>query len=372
MSVGIRVEAVELRVVNLPLRFAFETSSGRQTTKRCILVAAYADGLVGWGEAPVSDASSDHEETTWCVLRDLLLPRLLREPLAHPQEFPRRAARIRGHHMAKAALEAAVWDLHCQRQNISLKQALGGIRDRVEVGVSLGIEPTIPDLLRRIETFAGQGYRRVKIKIKPGRDLEVVRAVRRAFPELPLQVDANAAYTLDQAPVFEAMDGLGLLLIEQPLGEDDLVGHAHLQRKLRTPLCLDESIVHPHDACKAIELGSCRVVNVKPARLGGLDAARKTHDLCARRGVPVWCGGMLETGIGRLFNLALASLPNFRLPADLSASNRYFEEDLIEPPVTLGPDGTVEVPAEAGVAPRVDLRRVERATLRRERLSLRG
>jgi O-succinylbenzoate synthase len=366
-----RLEAVELRVVQLALRFPFETSFGREETKHAVLVAAHADGLVGWGEAPVLAAPLYNEETVetaWHALRDFLVPALLKTPLAHPREVPGRLRFVRRHHMAKAALEAAVWDLFAQQQGRSLRELLGGVRDRVEVGVSLGIEPTVADLLRRVESFVAQGYRRVKVKIRPGWDVEVVRELRRHFPELPLQVDANSAYTLEDAAVFEAMDGLGLLLVEQPLGEDDLVDHAKLQARLRTPVCLDESIVHPHDARKAIELGSCRVVNVKPARLGGLAAAVETHDVCAARGVPVWCGGMLETGVGRLANLALASLPNFRLPGDLSASDRYFEEDLIEPPVTLEPDGTVRVPAEAGVAPRVRKDRVERATVRRELL----
>lgn len=369
-----RVEAVELRAVELPLRFPFETSCGREDMKRAILVAVYADGLVGWGEVPVSRAPLYNEETVetaWHVLRDFLIPLGLRDPVEHPGDLSGRVARIRRHHMAKSGLEAALWDLTCQQQGISLAQALGGVRERVEVGVSLGIEPTIPDLLRRIETFLRQGYRRVKIKIRPGWDVEVVRAVRRAFPDLPLQVDANSAYTLEDAPLFEAMDEWGLLMIEQPLAEDDIIDHAHLQRRLRTPLCLDESIVRPHHARQAIELGSCRVVNIKPARLGGLSAAWATHDLCAAHGVPVWCGGMLETGIGRLSNLALASLPNFRLPGDLSASDRYFEEDLIDPPVRLNPDGTVDVPREIGVAPRVSLSRVERVTVRRERVRVR-
>ncbi len=374
-SVGIQVEAVELRVVELGLRFPFETSFGRESAKRCILVAVHADGMTGWGEVPVSTAPLYNEETletAWHVLRDFLIPPLLQKPLGHPRELPRRVAHIRRHHMAKAGLEAALWDLYCQRAGIPLQEALGGVRDRVEVGVSLGIEPTISDLLRRIETFVAQGYRRVKIKIRPGWDVEVVRAVRRAFPDLPLQVDANAAYTLDHAPTLQALDAFDLLMIEQPLGEEDLVVHAHLQRQLRTPVCLDESIAHPHDARTAIALGSCRLVNIKPARLGGFTAACETHDLCAARGVPVWCGGMLETGIGRLGSLALASLPNFQLPADLSASDRYFAEDLIEPPVTLHPDGTIPVPTEAGIAPRVNRRRVEEATRCRQVFSRRG
>lgn len=366
-----RLEAVELRVVELPLRFPFETSFGREENKHAVLVAAYADGLVGWGEAPVMGAPLYNEETVetaWHVLRDFLVPAVLGRSLEHPREARRRWAHIRRHHMAKAGLEAALWDLHAQQEGRSLWELVGGVRDRVEVGVSLGIEPTVADLLRRVEEFVARGYRRVKVKIRPGWDVDVVAELRRHFPQVPLQVDANSAYTLEDAEVFEALDDFGLLLVEQPLGEDDLVDHAKLQARLRTPVCLDESIVHPHDARKAIELGSCRVVNIKPARLGGLAAAVETHDVCAARGVPVWCGGMLETGIGRLLNLALASLPNFRLPGDLSASDRYFQEDLIDPPVVLQPDGTVEVPVEAGVAPRVRRDRVERVTVRRERL----
>jgi len=368
------VEVVERRAVELPLRCSFETCVGWGEAGRAFLVSASAGRRVGWGEVPVSGAPLYNEETietAWHVLRDFLIPLGLREPIEHPSDLPGRVARIRRHHMAKSGLEGALWDLACQQEGISLAEALGGVRERVEVGVSLGIEPTVPDLLRRIEAFAAQGYRRVKIKIRPGWDVEVVQAVRRVFPKLPLQVDANSAYTLQDAPIFEAMDEWGLLMIEQPLAEDDLVDHAHLQKRLRTSVCLDESIVHPHHARQAIELGSCRVVNIKPARLGGLSAARATHDLCAAHKVPVWCGGMLETGIGRLGNLALASLPNFRLPADLSASDRYFEEDLIDPPVRLNPDGTIDVPREIGIAPRVNLSRVERVTIRRERVRVR-
>jgi len=364
-----KLEAVELRVIELPLRFPFETGFGRQETKRAVLVCAHANGVVGWGEVPVMAAPLYNEETVetaWHVLRDFLVPALLDVELRHPREVRERLRFVRRHHMAKAGLEAAVWDLYAQQEGKSLRELLGGVQDRVEVGVSLGIEATVDDLVRRVEGFLAEGYRRVKVKIRPGWDVEVVRELRRRFPDVPLQVDANSAYTLEDAAVFEAMDDLGLLLIEQPLGEDDLVDHAKLQARLRTPICLDESIVHPHDARKALELGSCRVVNIKAARLGGLTAAVETHDVCAERGVPVWCGGMLETGIGRLANLALASLPNFRLPGDLSASDRYFEEDLIEPPVVLEPDGTIRVPEQVGIGPRVRLDRVDRVTVRRE------
>jgi O-succinylbenzoate synthase len=364
-----KVEAVEVRIVRMPLRFPFETSFGREDTKHAVLVRAQADGLVGWGEVPAMAAPLYNEETVetaWHVLRDFLVPAVLGTTLQGPREARRRWSHVRRHHMAKAGLEAALWDLQAQQEGRSLRELLGGVRDRVEVGVSLGIEATLADLVRRVEEFVARGYRRVKVKIRPGWDVQVVAELRRHFPQIPLQVDANSAYTLEDAAVFEAMDDLGLLLIEQPLGEDDLVDHAKLQARLRTPVCLDESIVHPHDARKAIELGSCRVVNIKVARLGGFSAAVETHDVCAERGVPVWCGGMLETGIGRLANLALASLPNFRLPGDLSASDRYFEEDLIEPPVVLEPDGTIRVPEQAGIGPRVRLDRVDRVTVRRE------
>lgn len=364
-----RVESVELRVVEMPLRFPFETSFGREEVKRCILVAARSNGLTGWGEVVASPAplySEETIETAWHVLRDFMIPLACTEEIADPHAFADRVSHIRRNHMAKAGLEGALWDLRCQREGVTLSRAFGGERTWVEVGVSLGIEQRTTDLLNRIETFLARGYRRIKIKIKPGYDAQVVREVRRAFPEIRLQVDANSAYTLDDAPLFEAMDEHDLLLIEQPLGEDDIVDHAKLQSRLRTPVCLDESIVHPHDARKALELGSCRVINIKQGRMGGVTRAVETHDLCEAQGVSVWCGGMLETGVGRLLNLALASLPNFRLPGDISASDRYFERDLIDPPVEINPDGTIDVPTDIGIAPRVDIRRVEEITLRHE------
>jgi O-succinylbenzoate synthase len=263
-------------------------------------------------------------------------------------------------------VEAALWDLYTQSRGISLAKALGGTRERIDVGVSLGIERDLSGLLRRVEAFLTRGYRRIKVKIKPGWDVDVVRAIRKTFGSIRLQVDANSAYTLDQATVLRELDDFELLLIEQPLGEDDIVDHARLQAQLRTPVCLDESIVTPDDARKALDLGSCRVINIKAARLSGLAAGAATHDLCAARGIPVWCGGLLETGIGRLTNIALASLPNFVLPADISASERYFHEDVIIPAVTLNPDGTITVPTTPGLGARVDLNRIERATVRKE------
>ncbi|OFX15363.1 MAG: o-succinylbenzoate synthase [Armatimonadetes bacterium RBG_19FT_COMBO_69_19] len=366
-----KIEHAELRVIELPLVFPFETSFGREETKTCVLVRLFADGLEGWGEAPAAAAPLYNEETVgtaWHVLEDFILPAVLGRDLPHPRDFPPLVRRIRRHHMAKAGVEAALWDLYAQANRISLARALGGTRDRVDVGVSLGIEMEIGTLLRRIEEFLNRGYRRIKVKIKPGWDVAVVQAIRRTFGKVRLQVDANSAYTLDQAPVLRDLDDYALLLIEQPLGEDDIVDHARLQAQLRTPICLDESIVTPDDARKALELGSCRIINIKAARLSGLTAGIATHDLCQRSGVPVWCGGLLETGIGRAANLALASLSNFTLPADLSASDRYFHEDLIDPPVTLNADGTISVPTAPGLGFTVRLGRIDRATTRKASL----
>jgi O-succinylbenzoate synthase len=271
--------------------------------------------------------------------------------------------------MAKAGIEAALWDLHAQANRIPLARALGGTRERIEVGVSLGIEPSIDALLKRVEAFLKLGYRRIKVKIKPSWDVQVVHRIRQVFGSIRLQVDANSAYTLEQAQVLRDLDDYDLLLIEQPLGEDDIVDHARLQAQLRTPICLDESIVTPDDARKAIALGSCRIINIKAARLGGLTAGVATHDLCRDAGVTVWCGGLLETGIGRAANIALASLPNFTLPADLSASDRYFHEDVIEPPVTLNADGTVTVPKSPGLGFQILRDRIERCTVKKSALT---
>jgi O-succinylbenzoate synthase len=364
-----RIVEAELRRIALPLVFPFETSFGREDTKVCLLVALTdAEGRRGWGEVPAAAAPLYNEETVgtaWHVLEEFILPRVLRGDVAHPRGFPPLVADLRRHHMAKAGVEAALWDLYCQAEGLPLSAALGGTRKTVAVGVSLGIEPTIDALLDRVGDFLHRGYRRIKIKIKPGWDVDVVEQVRRAYGPILLQVDANSAYTLEQAEIFRRMDGYDLLLIEQPLAEDDIVDHAALQAQLRTPICLDESIVTPDDARKALALGSCRIINIKAARLGGLTAGVATHDLAQRAGAPVWCGGLLETGIGRAANIALASLPNFTLPADVSASDRYFHEDVIDPPVRLNADGTITVPTGAGLGFRVLGDRVDRCTVKR-------
>ncbi len=367
-----KIDAIELHEIEMRLRAPFETSFGREETKTCLLVRVQADGAEGWGEAPASRAPLYNEETAdtaWSVLERFVIPPLLGRPLPSPRDFAQRVAHIRRHHMAKAGLEAALWDLEAQRQGRPLAAVLGGERDRIQVGVSIGIEPTVADMLARVEAFLAAGYRRIKVKIKPGFDIDLVAAIRARCGDILLQVDANSAYSLADAPVFQAMDDHNLLLIEQPLEEDDIVDHARLQAQLRTPICLDESIVHARAARAALELGACRVINIKQARVGGLGAAVAIHDLCRSRDIPVWCGGLLETGIGRAANIALCSLPNFRLPADLSASDRYFEEDLIDPPVVLNADSTISVPTGAGLGVRVVPERIRRHTVRRARFT---
>jgi O-succinylbenzoate synthase len=300
------------------------------------------------------------------VLRDFLLPSVLGREWEEVAGFVAASAAIRGHMMAKAALEAAAWDAFAKSRGMSLAAMLGGTRERIDVGVAIGMQPSEPALLRRVAEYVGEGYRRVKIKIAPGADVGPAAAVRGEFPGLALQVDGNCAYSLADLPVFRALDDLGLLLVEQPLGCGDLVDHARLQREIRTPVCLDESIESLADVRSALALGSCRIVTVKPGRVGGFSEARLIHDECARLGVPVWHGGMLETGIGRAGNVALASLPNFTLPADISGSRRYYREDIVEPPFEVAPDGTMQVPTAPGIGVEVLEDRLDRATLRRE------
>ncbi len=367
-----KIDAIDVFHIEMPYKAPFETSFGREDTKACLLLRVQADGAEGWGEAPVMRAPLYNEETVdtaWSVLEHFLIPPLLGRPMPTPHAFAQQVAPIRRNHMAKAGLEAALWDLEAQRQRKSLAEVLGGTRKQISVGVSVGLEPTIDQVVARVERFLADGYRRVKIKIKPGMDVDLARAVRRRFGDILLQVDANSAYSLSDAPTFQAMEDLNLLLIEQPLEEDDIVDHAKLQAQLRTPVCLDESIVHERAARAALELKACRVINIKQARVGGLGAARAIHDVCGEHGVPVWCGGMLETGIGRAANIALCALPNFTLPADLSASDRYFHEDVIDPPVRLNPDGTITVPTEPGLGVRIVPERIERHTVRKARFT---
>jgi O-succinylbenzoate synthase len=364
----VRIDRIEIRYVQLPLVHPFETSFGREEVRDTLLVSVHGAGLTGWGEAATSVGpwyEYETVETCWHVLRDFLGPLVLGQELETPEDATRRMAPVRGHSIAKMGLESAVWDLLGRAQGRSVAEMLEGTRQRVPVGVSIGVQDDVPALLERIESFREQGYGRIKIKIKPGWDVEVVGRVRQAFPDLPLMVDANSAYTLADAGRLMALDAFGLLMIEQPLAHDDLVDHATLQRQLRTPLCLDESIPSLAAARVALALCSGRILNIKPGRVGGLAAAVQIHDLCLERGVPVWCGGMLETGIGRAHSVALTSLPGFRLPGDLSASARYFAQDLVDPEFVLNPDGTMTVPAGPGIGVRVQRDRVDAATVRR-------
>jgi len=347
-----RIERIELHHVAMPLVHPFETSFGRQSIRPCILVEVHGKGLIGWGECTVDDGpwyAYETIDTAWHMLRDFLIPAVLGRTIASPGEVVAKFASIRGHPMARAALEDAVWDLLAKGASVSLAGALGGQRTRVPVGVSVGIEATVDAQLKQVERYVALGYGRVKLKIKPGWDVVPVRAVREAWPDLALQVDANSAYTPADSEMFKELDQFDLLLIEQPLHHDDIVDHARLQAMLKTPICLDESIHSPEHARWALDIDACRVINIKVNRVGGLTAARQIHDLCTERGVPVWCGGMLETNVGRSLNLALASLPNFRLPGDISASARYYEEDLAEPNFCLNPDSTITVPDMPGI-----------------------
>jgi O-succinylbenzoate synthase len=362
------IEEIEIRHLELPLVHPFETSFGREEVRQTVVVAVRSQGLTGWGEAATSAGpwyEYETVETCWHVLRGFLGPLVKGRDVALPEDAARLMSPVRGHHMAKMGLEAAVWDLLAQAAGRTVSQMLGGSRDRVPVGVSIGVQGSVPALLDRIGSFLNQGYRRIKIKIRPGWDVEVVRQVRERFPNVPLMADANSAYRLADADRLVALDDFDLTMIEQPLAYDDLVEHAELQRRLRTPLCLDESVPSLAAARAALALGSGRIINIKPGRVGGLTVARDIHDLCRLEGVPVWCGGMLETGIGRAHNVALASLPGFVLPGDISASDRYFQQDIVEPPFALNKDGTMSVPAGLGLGVAIELDRLQAATQRR-------
>jgi O-succinylbenzoate synthase len=363
-----RVRAVELLLVDLPLVRPFRTSFGEVSDKRCVLVRVETDDAEGWGECVADsrpDFSGEFNEGAWLVLRDFLAPSLFRAGDVDVAAAERAFADVRGNPMAKAALLDAVVDADLRASGTSLASWLGAERDRVGCGVSIGIAPSTDALLEQVSGYLEQGYRRIKLKIEPGVDVDRVRSVRDAHPGILLSVDANAAYSPTDVDVFRSMDDLGLLMIEQPLHHEDLLRHAELQALLRTDLCLDESIRSAADATTALELGACRIVNIKQGRVGGLLEAKRIHDLCLERRVPVWCGGMLETGVGRAVNLALAAMPGFTLPGDTSASARYFHEDLTEP-FELAPDGTMEVPMGPGigVAPRPD--RLQACVIRRE------
>jgi O-succinylbenzoate synthase len=365
----VKLEAVSVRRLQLPLVAPFETSFGRSDHKEFLLVSVAADGLWGHAECVADVDPYYHPETNATalhVLKEFLAPLLLGQELAHPRALFASFARVRGHAMAKAALEMAVWELWARREGAPLWRVLGGRGGRISAGVSIGLQPSEAALLARVEAELAAGYRRIKIKIKPGRDRALVRALRDRFGDVPLMVDANSAYGLEDAPLFRSLDDEGLMMVEQPLAWDDIVDHATLQAQLRTPLCLDESLHSPAAVRHALDLGACRVVNMKVGRVGGFAPMLEIEALCRARGVPLWCGGMLESGIGRLANVHLQTLPGFTLPGDTSASARYFAEDLVEPPVSVAGDGTIAVPDGPGIGHEVRWDRVARATLAQE------
>ena len=365
-----KIDRVEIRELRLPLVHFFETSFGRTTTRRIVLVRIDADGLTGWGEVTCGeDPFYSHEtpETAWHILRDFLIPWTLGREWASASEVAPRFRPIRGHNMAKAALENALWDIEAQQKGMPVAKLLGGVLEEIPCGVSVGIQNSIGDLLRRIEGELHAGYQRIKVKIKPGWDLEVLDRIRSRFPRIPLMADANSAYTLADLPHLKQLDRFYLMMVEQPLGWGDLLDHAKLQRQLSTPICLDESIHSSDDARQAIEIGACKIINLKLGRVGGFTSARQVHDVCRASNVPVWCGGMLESGIGRAHNIAMSSLPGFTLPGDVSASQRYWHEDIIDPEVTVTPQGIIRVPQIPGLGYVPQLDRIEKATVRKEK-----
>ena len=350
----------------MPLVAPFETSFGRETDRECVLIVLQSEGLNGYGECVATRDPGYNYETTgtaWHILKDFVAPLLLGEDVKDAADFQKRVEGIRGHHLAKAGVEMALWDLLGKRDGKSLKEMFCGMREKVEVGVSIGIQESASALVRTVAGYLENGYRRVKIKIKPGREVAETVAVRKAYPDLRLQVDANSAYSLESAQVLKEIDDLDLLLIEQPLFEDDIWDHRRLQAEFKTSICLDESIVTPRHARYALEMEACKIINIKPARAGGLSQGIAIHDLCRARGVPVWCGGMLETGVGRASNLALASLPGFILPGDISASDRYYHRDITRERFTLNGDSTITVPTGPGLGVTIDEAALDQFTL---------
>jgi O-succinylbenzoate synthase len=364
-----KIERVELLLLRLPYVHFFETSFGREEEREFILVKVHSEGLCGYGEV-VADRrplySYETTSTAWSVLKDFLIPLVLGHSLSEPQVFHEEAKKYRGHPMAKAGLELALWDIQGKREEKPLWKIYGGVKKEIPSGVSIGIQDSVTELLDRIQSFLEEGYQRIKVKIKPGWDGEVLKEIRKRFPEVALQADANGAYSLDDMETLKRLDEFKLLMLEQPFPPYDLWDHSRLQKQIKTPLCLDESILSSDTARKAYEMRSCRIINIKVGRVGGIVESRKIHDFCQEKNIPVWCGGMLESGIGRAHNIHLATLPNFRYPNDLSASKRYYEEDLIEPQVEVSRAGTIRVPESPGIGVSPQENRIERATLKRE------
>jgi O-succinylbenzoate synthase len=365
-----KIEQVDLFHVEIPLVSPFRTSFYEEINKVCILLRLRSGGLDGWGECVAMEGpwySYESTGTAWMILKDYLVPALMGQEIAAPGDVIKMMAAVRGHPMTKACLENAVWSWFALSEGKPLSRLLGGTRSRVDVGVSVGIQPSLNKLAEVVDGYLAAGYRRIKLKIEPGWEYEPLALVRQGYPDLRLMADANSAFTLDDIPLFQRMDDLGLLMIEQPLSYEDIADHARLQAAIRTPICLDESIHGVEDLRAAIDLQACRVLNMKQGRVGGLSNALTIYQMCQSARIALWCGGMLETGIGRAVNIHLASLSGFTLPGDISASARYFNEDIVEPPFVLNAaDSTISVPTSAGIGVEVCMDRVRKVTLRSE------
>jgi o-succinylbenzoate synthase len=363
-----KIDAITIRELCMRLKAPYETSAGSEWNRRILLVQVFSEGLSGWGEVTVDQTPSFTSETTdtaWHILSDFLVPMILGRTVNGGEEVGRLMQSVRGHEMARAAVENAVWDIEAQRNDLPLSKLLGGTLQEIPCGVALGIQPTMDALLETISEELAAGYQRVKLKIKPGHDVAVVEEVRRAFPEIALMVDGNSAYRLEDVRVFERLDDFALTMIEQPLQWDGILEHAKLQAMIQTPICLDECIRNAHLAEEAIALEACRVMNIKLGRVGGHSAARQIHDLCVESQIPAWCGGMLESGIGRAHNIAMSTLAGFVLPGDVSASQRYWDEDIIEPEVEVTSHGTIRIPKTAGLGYKVRSERIEQMAVRK-------
>ncbi len=364
-----KIDAITLREIQMPLVHFFETSFGRVHSRRILLIAVHCDGIEGWGECVADDGpfySSEWIDTAWPTIERFLAPELIGTNIESAGECRQFLARVRGHRMAKAALENALWDAEAIQRGLPLWKLLGGVRKEIPCGVSIGIQDSVEQLLDKISVELDAGYQRIKVKVKPGWDINILERIRSRWPGIVLSCDANSAYTLDQVSHLQQFDAFKLLMIEQPLWDDDIFFHAVLQKQLKTAICLDESIHHARDAQEAVETGAARIINIKVGRLGGFGEAIQVHDVCREHRVPVWCGGMLEAGIGRAHNIALSTLPNFSLPGDVSASKRYWKEDIIEPEVEVSSHGTIKISDAPGrgYAVRKDL--VEKLTVRKK------
>lgn len=361
-----KINKITIRHLQMKLKAPFTTSFGTFTNKDFLLLEAQDEsGTIGWGESVAFHSPWYNEETlktNWHMLEDYLIPLILNKEINHPDEVSEIFEPIRKNNMAKSTIEGAIWDIYAQQTNQSLAQALGGKKDKIEVGISIGIQKSIDDLVALVDEYVNEGYKRIKVKIKPGWDIDVMRTLREKFPDVAIMADANSAYRLEDAELLKQLDAFNLTMVEQPLASDDIIDHATLQKQMTTPICLDESIHSLEDARKAIEIGATKIINIKIGRVGGLTEAKKIHDYCMEKGVPVWCGGMLESGIGRAHNVALTTLENFILPGDTASSNRYWERDIIEPEV-VAENGYIQVPQRAGIGYDVNIATIESYTV---------